>query len=155
MASVNKVILLGNLGKDPETRYLSSGTAVTEFSMATTETWKDDGGEKHEKTSWHSITCFGRLAEIAGEYLKKGRPVYIEGSIDYQEWEKDGVKHYRTKVKAERLQLLGGRDDGERRDSGDRNGQKREDRPRSQGGGRQEQTRKPIDDGELDRDVPF
>jgi single-strand DNA-binding protein len=110
MASVNKVTLLGNLGKDPETRYLPSGEAVATFSIATAETWKDKNGAKQERTDWHRIEFIGRTAEVCGEYLKKGAPVYIEGRIQYDKWtDKDGVEKTMTKIRGERLQLLGGK----------------------------------------------
>jgi single-strand DNA-binding protein len=110
MASVNKVILVGNLGRDPETRYMPDGGAVTNVSIATTETWKDKtSGEKQEKTEWHRVAFFGKLAEIAGEYLKKGSQVYVEGRLQTREWEKDGVKRYTTEIIADRMQMLGSR----------------------------------------------
>ena len=104
---VNKVILLGNVGRDPETRYAQNGTAVTRFSIATSETWKDrSSGEQQERTEWHNIVCFARLAEVAGEYLKKGSKVYIEGQLRTSSWEQDGQKKYRTEVNAKELQML-------------------------------------------------
>lgn len=111
MASVNKVIILGNLGRDPETRYMPSGDAMTSITVATTESWKDKAtGEKKEQTEWHRITFFGKLAEIAGQYLKKGSQVYVEGSLRTRKYtDKDGVEKYATDVKAETMQLLGGR----------------------------------------------
>lgn len=113
MASVNKVILIGNLGRDPETRYTTGGDAVTNLRIATTETWKDKSGEKQEKTEWHTVVLFGRQAEIAGEYLKKGRPVYIEGRLQTRKWtDKEGVEKYSTEVVGDRMQLLGSRDGG-------------------------------------------
>jgi single-strand DNA-binding protein len=113
MASVNKVILIGNLGRDPETRYTTGGDAVTNLRIATTDTWKDKAGEKQEKTEWHTVVLFGRQAEIAGEYLKKGRPVYIEGRLQTRKWtDKEGVEKYSTEVVGDRLQLLGSRDGG-------------------------------------------
>jgi single-strand DNA-binding protein len=114
MASVNKVILLGNLGRDPETRYTTGGDAVTNLRIATTETWKDKSGEKQEKTEWHSVVLFGRQAEIAGEYLKKGRSVYIEGRLQTRKYtDKEGVEKYSTEIVGDRMQLLGsGRDSG-------------------------------------------
>jgi len=109
MASVNKVILLGNLGRDPETRYTTGGDAVTNLRIATTETWKDKSGEKQEKTEWHSVVLFGRQAEIAGEYLKKGRSVYIEGRLQTRKYtDKEGVEKYSTEIVGDRMQLLGG-----------------------------------------------
>ena len=113
MASVNKVILIGNLGRDPETRYMTNGDAVTNLNIATTEAWKDKSGEKQEKTEWHRVVLFGRQAEIAAEYLKKGRPVYIEGRLQTRKYtDKDGVEKYATEIVGDRMQLLGGRDGG-------------------------------------------
>ncbi len=111
---VNKVILVGTCGKDPETRYMPSGGAVTSISVATNESWKDkQTGEKQERTEWHNITFFGRLAEIAGEYLKKGSQVYIEGSLRTEKWQdKQGNDRYTTKVIANEMQMLGGRPGG-------------------------------------------
>ena len=103
MASLNKVILIGNLGRDPETRYLPNGDAVANISVATTDTWKDKNGEKQEKTEWHRVTLYRRLGEIAGEYLKKGSQVYIEGRIEYREYEKDGQKRYSTDIIASEI----------------------------------------------------
>jgi len=114
MASVNKVTLIGNLGRDPEVRHTPSGTAVCDIRIATTRAWKDKAtGERQEETEWHTVVLFGRQAEVAGEYLKKGRPVYIEGRLKTEKWQdKDGTDRYTTKVYAESLQLLGGRDEG-------------------------------------------
>ena len=110
MASVNKVILIGNLGADPEVRYLPSGEAVTNIRLATSETWKDKSGEKQERTEWHRVVFFGKLAEIAGEYLKKGSQVYVEGSLRTRKWQdKDGQDRYTTEIIAERMQMLGSR----------------------------------------------
>ena len=111
MASVNKVILVGNLGRDPETRYMPDGGAVTNVSIATTESWKDKAsGEKQEKTEWHRVAFFGKLAEIAGEYLKKGSQVYVEGRIQTRKWQdKEGQDRYTTEVIADRMQMLGSR----------------------------------------------
>ena len=114
MASVNKVILIGNLGRDPETRYLPSGDAVTNISIATSEKWKDKSGEQQEHTEWHRIAFFGKLAEIAGEYLKKGSPVYVEGRIRTRKWQdkESGQDKYSTEIVADRMQLLGSRGGG-------------------------------------------
>jgi single-strand DNA-binding protein len=113
MASVNKVILIGNLGRDPETRYTTGGDAVTNLRIATTEQWKDKAGEKQEKTEWHTVVLFGRQAEVAGEYLKKGRSVYIEGRLQTRKFtDKEGVEKYSTEVVGDRMQLLGSRDSG-------------------------------------------
>ena len=111
MASVNKVIIVGNLGADPETRYLPGGEAVTNIRVATTDKWKDkQSGEMKEATEWHRISLFGRQAEVAGEYLKKGSQVYIEGSIRTRKWQdKEGQDRYTTEIRADRMQLLGSR----------------------------------------------
>ena len=110
MASINKVILIGNLGRDPETRYLPDGGAVTNISVATTDVWKDKSGEKQERTEWHRVAFFGRLAEIAGEYLKKGSPVYIEGRLQTRKWQdKDGQDRYTTEIRGDVMQMLGSR----------------------------------------------
>jgi len=111
MASVNKVIIIGNLGADPETKSLPSGDAVTNIRVATTETWKDKtSGEKKEATEWHRIAFFGRLAEIAGEYLKKGSQVYVEGSLRTRKWQdKDGQDRYSTEIRADEMKMLGRR----------------------------------------------
>jgi single-strand DNA-binding protein len=111
MASVNKVILVGNLGRDPETRYTTGGDAVTNIRVATTDTWKDKNGEKQEKTEWHTVVFFGRQAEIAGEYLKKGRQVYVEGRLQTRKWQdKEGQDRYTTEIVADRMQMLGSRE---------------------------------------------
>ena len=104
---INKVILVGNLGRDPETRYLPSGGAVTNVSIATSRSWKDrDSGEQKEKTEWHRIVFFNRLGEIAGEYLKRGSKVYVEGELRTREWEKEGQKHFTTEIVANEMQML-------------------------------------------------
>ncbi len=109
---INKVILVGNLGRDPETRYLTSGSPVTNVSIATSKSWKDrDSGEQRERTEWHRIVFFNRLAEIAGEYLKRGSKVYIEGELRTREWERDGQKHYTTEIVANEMQMLDSRGD--------------------------------------------
>jgi len=112
MASVNKVILIGNLGRDPEVRYTPSGSAVCNVSLATTRNWKSkDSGEKQEETEWHRVVFYDRLAEIAGEYLKKGRPVYVEGRLKTRKWQdKEGKDNYTTEVIADNMQMLGGRE---------------------------------------------
>lgn len=116
MASVNKVILIGNLGRDPETRYMPDGGAITNISIATTSTWKDKSGEKQEATGWHRIGFFGKLAEIAGEYLVKGSQVYVEGKLRTRKWQdKDGVDKYTTEIIADSMQMLGSRPGGEER----------------------------------------
>ena len=114
MASVNKVIIVGNLGKDPEVRYLPSGAAICNITVATSRQWKDKtSGERQEETEWHRIVFFDRMAEIAGEYLKKGRPVYVEGRLRTRKWtDKEGVERYTTEITATDMQLLGSRDGG-------------------------------------------
>jgi single-strand DNA-binding protein len=108
MAGINKVILVGRLGRDPETRYLNDGRAVTNFSVATSEEWKDKNtGEKKEKTEWHKISVFGPLAAVCGKYLSKGRQVYIEGKLQTRKWDKDGVTQYSTEIVANDVQFLG------------------------------------------------
>ncbi len=113
MAGVNKVILVGNLGQDPEIRYMSDGTAVANFNIATTESWKDkQTGEKKEKAEWHRIVAWRRLGEICGEYLSKGSQVYVEGKLQTRSWEKDGITRYTTEIVASTVQFLGGRSEG-------------------------------------------
>jgi len=147
MASVNKVILLGNLGRDPETRYTTGGDAVTNLNIATSEQWKDKSGEKQERTEWHRVVLFGRTAEIAGEYLKKGRSVYIEGRLQTRKYtDKDGVEKYSTEIVADRMQLIGGREGGGGGDvefaggagGGERSGGGGGERSGGGGGGRRE-----------------
>jgi single-strand DNA-binding protein len=123
MASVNKVILIGNLGKDPEVRYTPNGNAVCNLRLATTRSWKDKAtGDKVEETEWHSVVLYDRQAEVAGEYLRKGRPVYIEGRLKTRKWQdKDGNDRYTTEIVADSMQLLGGREGmGAPDDGGDR-----------------------------------
>ena len=120
MAGINKVILIGNLGSDPEVRYTPSGAAVANFSIATSEEWKDkDSGEKRERTEWHRIVAWRTLGEICGEYLSKGRQVYIEGKLQTRSWEdRDGNKRYTTEIVASQMQMLGSRDDSYGNSSG-------------------------------------
>src|SRR5450756_3160324 len=131
--SVNKVILIGRLGKDPETRYMTSGEAVTNCTLATSENWKDKSGEKQEKTEWHNLVFYRRLAEIAGEYLKKGSQVYIEGRIEYREYEKDGQKRYTTDIVASEMKMLGSRQGAG--DPSDRDSASTSERPPRPSGG--------------------
>jgi len=109
MPSVNKAILIGHLGKDPEIRYMPNGDQVAQMSIATTEAWKDKNGEKQERTEWHRIVMYRKLAEIAGQYLKKGRSVYVEGRIQTQKYtdKKDGIERYVTQIVAETMKMLG------------------------------------------------
>jgi single-strand DNA-binding protein len=117
MASLNKVMLIGNLGRDPEVRYTASGQAVASFNLATSEKFKNKSGEWEERTEWHRVTLWARLAEIAGEYLSKGKTVYIEGRLQTREYEKDGIKRYTTEIVGEKMQMLSPK--GERRGGGD------------------------------------
>jgi single-strand DNA-binding protein len=112
MAAINKVILIGNLGKDPEVRYTPNGNAICNVSVATTRTWKDKtSGDKQEETEWHRVVFYDRLAEIAGEYLKKGRPIYVEGRLKTRKWQnKEGQDVYTTEIIATEMQMLGGRE---------------------------------------------
>ena len=154
MASVNKVILIGNLGADPETRYLPSGDAVANIRIATSEKWKDKSGEQQEHTEWHRIAFFGKLAEIAGEYLKKGSPVYIEGRIRTRKWQdKEGQDKYSTEIVADRMQMLGGRGGG----SGGSEPMKREPAAAEAGGGGKSQQSKKSGGAfdQMDDDIPF
>jgi len=109
---INKVILVGNLGADPELRYTPAGTALATFSVATSESWKDKDGNAQERTEWHRIVAWQKLAEIAGEYLKKGSQIYLEGRITTRSWEKDGVKRYMTEIVAQNFLMLGRKADG-------------------------------------------
>lgn len=111
---LNKAMIIGHAGKDPTTAALPSGLVVTEFSLATTESWKDkQTGEKKEATEWHNVKLFGKVAEIAADYVRKGTLVYIEGKIKTRMWEKDGAKHYKTEIHADQLQLLSSQDSGQ------------------------------------------
>jgi single-strand DNA-binding protein len=155
MASVNKVILIGNLGRDPETRYTTGGDAVTNLRIATSEQWKDKNGEKQERTEWHTVVLFGRQAEIAGEYLKKGRSVYIEGRLQTRKYtDKEGVEKYSTEIVGDRMQLLGGRDAGSGGDTEFAGGGGRREAPAVAGGGNRPtgSAKKPDD---FDDDIPF
>ncbi|WP_462379920.1 single-stranded DNA-binding protein [Pseudomonas sp. Marseille-QA0892] len=164
---VNKVILVGTCGQDPETRYLPSGNAVTNLSLATSEQWTDkQTGQRVEKTEWHRVALFGKVAEIAGEYLRKGSQVYIEGKLQTREWEKDGVKRYTTEIIVDMqgtMQLLGGRNNNEGGDSSYSNSAPRQQRPQ-QAAPRQEQQQRPQqqpaqqpapDYDSFDDDIPF
>ena len=123
MASLNKVMLIGNLGKDPEVRYTTSGTAVASFSVATTDKIKNKSGEWEERTEWHNVTLWARLAEIAGEYLSKGKTVYIEGRLQTRKWQdKDGRDRYTTEIVGEKMQMLSAKGDGGGKSGGGRSG---------------------------------
>lgn len=124
MASLNKVILIGNLGRDPEVRYMPNGEAVCNFSIATSDSWKDKQGQKQERTEWHNIVMYRRLAEIAGEYLKKGSSVYLEGRIQTRKWQdkNTGQDRYTTEIVADQMQMLGGKSGGGAAPMGDNGG---------------------------------
>jgi len=170
MASVNKVILIGNLGRDPETRFAPSGSAICNVRIATTRNWRDKAsGEKREETEWHSVVFYDRLAEIAGEYLKKGRPVYVEGRLKTRKWQdKEGHDRYTTEIIADAMQLLGSRD-GSGAAMGDDAGYAREPAgargpggagagagpAAATGGGAAPAARKPHDFDDMDDDIPF
>ena len=142
MASVNKVIIVGNLGQDPEVRYTASGSAVCNLSVATTYSTKDQSGERKEETEWHRVTLFNRLAEVAGEYLRKGRSVYIEGRLRTRKWQdQNGQDRYTTEIVADQMQMLGGRDDGGQQPQK----QQQKQNYQAQGGGL----------ADIDDDIPF
>jgi single-strand DNA-binding protein len=151
MASLNKVMLIGNLGKDPEVRYTPGGTAVASFSLATSERIKNKNGEFEEKTEWHNITLWARLAEIAGEYLSKGKTVYIEGRLQTRKWQdKDGKDRYTTEIVGEKMQMLSGKGEGSGSGSGGgRPSQGRPQQDHNQGGGYEEPVFNPDDE------IPF
>lgn len=144
-AAVNKVILIGNLGRDPEIRNMPSGDAMVSLSLATTENWKDKSGEKQERTEWHRVVIFGKLAEVAGEYLKKGSPVYFEGSLRTRKWtNKEGQDQYTTEIVADKMVMLGGRSGGD------------EDAPeKPKAGGKATAGRKAPAPEPYDDDIPF
>jgi len=157
MASVNKVILIGNLGRDPEVRYLPSGDAVANLSVATTEKWKDKNGEQQEQTEWHRVAFFGRQAEICGEYLRKGSQVYIEGRLQTRKWtDKDGNERYTTEIRGDRMQMLGGRASGAGAEPPARDSA-REPEPSvaAQSPAKTSGGKKPSSFDDMDDDIPF
>lgn len=151
MRGVNKVILVGTCGQDPETRYMPNGNAVTNLSLATSEQWTDkQTGQKVEKTEWHRVSLFGKVAEIAGEYLRKGSQVYIEGKLQTREWEKDGIKRYTTEIVVDMqgtMQLLGGKPEGER--------PQRQDSAARQPAPRQQPQSQQVAPPDFDDQIPF
>ena len=161
---INKVILVGNVGQDPETRYMPNGGAVTNLSIATSESWKDkNSGEQQERTEWHRVVFYQRLAEIVAEYVKKGSKIYVEGSLRTRSWEQDGVKRYATEIIANEMQMLDGRGEG-RGDSGSRPMGDSDSAPRSsyQGGSnrqagtqRQPAPQNAPEVSSFDDDIPF
>ena len=158
MASVNKVIIIGNLGRDPEMRYMPSGDAIANLRIATTDTWKDKEGNKQEATEWHSVVFFGKQAEICGQYLKKGGAVYVEGSLRTRKWQdKEGNDRYTTEIRGDRMQMLGGRGGGGGGGSADYDAPPADSAPRGGGGGGG--GGKPSGGGggfgDMDDDIPF
>jgi len=150
MSGVNKVILVGNLGNDPETRFLTNGDAVTNITIATSESWKDKNtGQKQEKTEWHKVVFFRKLAEVAGEYLRKGSKVYIEGKLQTRMWEKDGQKHYSTEIVANEMQMLDSRTASDNQGQDARLGQQAPQKPN------QAATSFQAPDDGFSQDVPF
>jgi single-strand DNA-binding protein len=153
---VNKVILVGNLGKDPETRYMPNGKAVTNFSIATSESWKDkQTGEQREQTEWHNIVMYDRLAEIAAEYLRKGSQVYVEGRLRTRKWQdKEGRDRYTTEINANEMQMLGSRAGGAGGGQGESRGAERA-APSAGGGGGRPAPAGGGDEAPFDDDIPF
>jgi single-strand DNA-binding protein len=150
MASVNKVILIGNLGRDPEMRYMPSGDALANLRIATTDTWKDKEGNKQEATEWHTVVFFGKQAEICGQYLKKGSSVYVEGSLRTRKWQdKEGNDRYSTEIRGERMQMLGGRAGGSAPMDDEPRGESRGASGGGSGGGAGSGF------GDIDDDIPF
>ena len=156
MAGVNKVIIVGNLGNYPEVRYSSSGAAIANISVATSDSWKDKTtGEKQERTEWHRIVMFNRLGEIAGEYLKKGSKVYIEGKLQTRKWQdQSGQDRYSTEIVADQMQMLDGKNDNGGQNQGGYGGQQQS---QNQGGGQQRQpaAQQPVPANDFDSDIPF
>ncbi|MDO9227549.1 MAG: single-stranded DNA-binding protein [Pseudomonadota bacterium] len=157
MASVNKVILIGNLGKDPETRYMPSGEAVTNITLATTDTWKDkNSGDKREATEWHRVVFFRKLAEIASQYLRKGSQVYIEGSLKTRKWQdQSGQDRYTTEIVADEMRMLGSRQGGANSGTADYDAPPMESAPRGKPAGGAAASAPGGGFGEMDDDIPF
>ena len=160
MASVNKVILVGHLGKDPETRYMPNGDAITNATLATSESWKDkQTGEKKEQTEWHRLVFYRKLAEIAGQYLRKGSLIYIEGSLKTRKWQdKDGQDRYTTEITVNEMTMLGGRGDaGGGQPSSEPQQRQQQQRPQGNSGGQQQRQSAPQSRGfdDMDDDIPF
>ena len=162
MASVNKVIIIGNLGRDPEVRYLPSGDAVANLRVATTDKFKDKSGDMQEVTEWHSVAFFGKTAEICGQYLKKGSQIYVEGSLRTRKWQdKDGNDRYTTEIRGDRMQMLGGRSGGGMAEMDDYNqtaGAGAQSAPRSQPrSNAPAAAQRPASSGfdDMDDDIPF
>lgn len=146
---INKVILVGNVGQDPETRYMPNGNAVTNITLATSETWKDKNtGEQQERTEWHRVTFYQRLAEIVAEYVKKGSKLYVEGRLQTRSWEQDGIKRYATDIIANEMQMLDSRGSGGSGGGGSY-------QPAQQSGASEPAEPAPADMGDFDDDIPF
>ncbi|MES2625503.1 MAG: single-stranded DNA-binding protein [Pseudomonadota bacterium] len=161
---VNKVILVGNVGQDPETRYMPNGGAVTNVTIATSETWKDKNtGEQQERTEWHRVVFYQKLAEIVAEYVKKGSKIYVEGSLRTRSWEQEGVKKYTTEIIADQMQMLDGKGSGGGDSRGDSQGggAYQQSAPRSasggssSGGSSQRPQKSPPPEDSFDDDIPF
>ena len=161
MASVNKVILIGNLGRDPETRYMPEGGAITNITIATSHQWKDKTtGDKKEETEWHRVAFFGRLAEIAGEYLKKGSPVYVEGRLRTRKWtDKEGQERYTTEIVADEMKMLGSRGDrGDKSESAGGSASSKDSAPREATASRAAEPKAKKAAGgfdDMEDDIPF
>jgi single-strand DNA-binding protein len=157
--SVNKAIILGNLGKDPEVRYMQNGGAVANLSIATSQTWKDkQTGEKKEKTEWHRVVLYNRIAEVAGKYAKKGSLLYIEGRIETKKWtDKDGQDRYTTEIIGDQMQLVGGRETGGGAGGNDDDGFSGGGRGAVPSGGGYQRSAEPSGGGvaDMDDDIPF
>lgn len=160
MSGVNKVIVIGNLGNDPEVRYSNNGAAIANISVATSDSWKDKTtGEKQERTEWHRIVMFNRLGEVAGEYLKKGSKVYIEGKLQTRKYQApDGSDRYSTEIVADQMQMLDGKPDGGAQGGGYQQapqGQRQPQQGQQQGGGQQQAPSQPAPATDFDDDIPF
>ena len=153
---INKAILVGNLGNDPETKYTQGGMAITKISLATTSMRKDRDGNPQENTQWHRVTFFGKLGEIAGEYLRKGSQVYVEGEIRYDKYTgQDGVEKYFTEIVANEMQMLGGRGEGGGGGGGERMSRPRQESAPQRQAPQRQPAPPPMDDGFSDDDIPF
>lgn len=168
MASVNKVIIVGTLGKDPEIKFLPDGTAIVNMSLATNSSWKDKNtGEKKQETEWHRVVIYGKLAEVAGEYCKKGGSVYLEGKLKTRKWkDQSGAEKYTTEIIADTMQLLGGKRDSSGGDGGDSQPAQQQSRPPARSGGLPPQhagsggmparsMQQPAQQQDIDKDIPF
>lgn len=155
MSSLNQVNIIGRVGQDPEVKYLPNGDAVANISVATSERWKDkQSGEQKEKTEWHRVVFFGKLAEIVGEYARKGTLIYCQGKLETREWEKDGIKRYTTEIRAHEMKLLGGKPEGTGGQGRDTNNSSSRPAPQQSRPATQQAAPQPGAD-KFDDDVPF